>query len=204
MASALAFAFLSVSAAPASAKGVTPFYDAGIEPRGSFFCGGPPTAWSKFPLVGTIGRVVAGKGYIAGVYVRKVPQSAMKKGANVRFGVRVDGVVRLPEQEFSISDISRESFKATRGFRVAVLEKKAVLTGSGSRFGTDGGIQFRSLVPGNLYSQSEIAAGHSIKVICATPEDFQDGSTQGQLSSDIEILIRLIGARSRSRIFRPN
>jgi hypothetical protein len=190
------------STLPVLAVGVTPFYDTS-GPRGTFFCGGPPTTWSKTPILGTVGRVLVGKGYIAGVAVKQLPRELGSKGALVRFGVRVDGAVRLSEQEYSIDDLTRETFKATRRFRVNALEKRSVLTGSGTRFGPEGSVPFRSTIPGNLYSASEIAAAQSIQTVCATPEDFPDGNTQEQLSKDLELLLKLIGARSKGRIFRP-
>jgi hypothetical protein len=202
MAAALSLVFLPAYSNAASANGITQYYD--TEERGHFFCGGPPTTWSKIPIIGTVGRVVAGKGYVAGVYVKQVPRSASNKGALVRFGIRVDGSVRLAEQEYSIDDLSLGSVKRLRNFRVSVLEKKSVLTGSGTRFGPDGANVFRSVPPGTLNTATEWRDSQSIKVVCATPEDFQEQGSQDQLSSDLELLIKLIGVRSRGRVFRSN
>ncbi len=197
VAAALFLAALSANPAPASAKGLAVYYD--TEPRGTFFCGGPPTTWSKLPIVGSVGRLVSGKGYVAGVTMRRVPKSANYKSAAVRFNVRVDGGMRLPERESQVEDLSLGNARWTRNFRVSILEKEAVQIGSGSRFGPDGEVKFRDLAPGSIW-----AASTSIRNTCATPEDFGDGDTQDQLSEDLSFLLRLIGTRSRGRIFRAN
>lgn len=194
---ALFLAALSANPAPASAKGLVVYYD--TEARGTFFCGGPPTAWSKFPIVGSVGRLVAGKGYVAGVTMRRVPKSANYKSATARFNVRVDGGMRLPARESRIEDLSLANARWTRNFRVSILEREAIQIGSGSRFGPTGEVKFRDDAPGSMWASST-----SIRNTCATPEDFGDGDSQDQLSEDLSFLLRLIGARSRGRIFRTN
>jgi hypothetical protein len=190
----------------AATRGLTRFYDDGKE-RGYFYCGANSAAFRNVPILGTlskVGRAIAGRRYNAGVWVGRDLNASGLRAVTVSYKVKVDEKPRISHQEYSISDIRRESIKGARTFRVLPIEQKAVLTGRGERFGVQGFSPFTSTAYNYGENYYMFAA---IKVDCITGQDrdeLDQLDSDTSLSKDLQLLMSLLGARGGRRVLRTN